>query len=108
MADYIAGETEDDVIKLVGTDIDLTQFTVAFIEIKQGLQNLEDYKTVADQETLDFWNQGVDDRNTDEKARLDTRAIDLYVEATAIRDVGLLPSKYEDEYQQLKTYVENL
>lgn len=108
MAEYIPGETEDDVIKLTGQDIDLTQLTVKFNYIKSGLQNLEDHKTVADQETLDYYNQGVDDRNTDEKARLDNQAVDLYNEAKAIKDAGLLPLKYHDEFERLENYVLSL
>lgn len=108
MPEYIAGETEDDVIKKVSNDIDLSVFINEFIEVRQGILNLEQHKETPDQETLDFWNMASDDRNAEEKARLDNKAEYLYLVITPIRDAGLLPGKYEDKYQQLKNYVDKL
>ena len=110
MAVYTPGETEDDVVKTTASsrDIDLTAFTTEFTDIKEGIQALPKVKTVPDQETLDHWNNWVITDGSIDQVMLDSRAVSLYNEAAAIREAGLLPAKYEDEYQQLKTYVENL
>jgi len=110
MATYTPGQDEDEVIKTISEDqpIDLTAFTTEFIDLKNSLQVLPKSKTVPDQETLDKWNNYIVIEVGIEQANLESRAVLLYNEATAIKDAGLLPAKYEDEYQQLKTFIENL
>ena len=110
MATYTPGANEDEVVKTISEDqsIDLTVFTTEFQDIKSGLHGLPKAKTTPDQETLDHWDNYIQTEVVVEKSTLESRATLLYLEATAIRDAGLLPAKYEDEYQQLKTYVENL
>jgi len=112
MADitYTAGSDEDHIIKWTETDqdLDLSNLIAEFIRLKGELQSLPKIKTVPDQDTLDFWNNYVLTEVVADKDRLDNEVIILYNEAKAIRDVGLLPSKYYDEYDQLENYVNNL
>ena len=110
MATYTPGANEDEVIKTTETDrtLDLTKLTTEFQRLKAELQSLPEVKTVPDQDTLAFWNERAVPESEQEKHNIDQQAIALYDEADAVRGAGLLPAKYEDEYQQLKTYVENL
>lgn len=110
MATYTPGDNEDDVIKTteVAQDIDLTVFIQKFKELEDALKALPKVKTAPDQETLDNWNTVVYGDGQIEKTQLDVQAVELYNEATAIKNAGLLPSKYDDEYQQLEDYVNSL
>lgn len=110
MATYTSGIDEDHVVKTTETDqdLDLTVFIDKFKSLKRQLQEIPDAKTVPDQETLAYWTAFAYQEGQDGKAFLDAQAVELYEEATAIKDAGLLPSKYDDEYQQLETYVNSL
>lgn len=108
MSDYLPGETEDDVIKVDSKDLDLTVFIEMYQQLELELKALEQHKDTPDQETLDYWNQSVDDRNAGNQASIDERAVFLYEAITPIKDAGLLPSKYDDEYNKLQNYVNNL
>jgi hypothetical protein len=110
MATYTPGDNEDHVIKsdLVSEDLDLTQFIAAFKQIKAALQEIPDEKTTPDQETLDYWTAVVYIPGQDDKKSLDDKAVELYNEVKPVKDAGLLPSKYDDEYQQLESYVNSL
>ena len=110
MSTYTPGDNEDHVIKTdaVSEDLDLTEFIEAFKRIKSALQDIPAIKTTPDQETLDHWLAFVYVPGQDEKATLDVQAVELYNAVKPIKDVGLLPSKYDDEYQQLENYINNL
>ena len=110
MAEYTPGETEDDVIKTTehDQDLDLTVWKQQFISLKSDLQAIPNAKSTCDQETLDHWMDTVYTDGQEEKVRLDEQAVLMYNEITAIKDAGLLPSKYDDEYQQLEDYVNSL
>lgn len=110
MAEYTAGETEDDIIKTTENDqdIDLTVWKQQFLYLKGALQDIPNSKSTCDQETLDHWMQSVYVEGQEEKVRLDEQAVLMYEEITAIKNAGLLPSKYDDEYQQLEDYVNSL
>lgn len=110
MATYTPGATEDDVIKTTeaSQDIDLTVFIEKFQSLKNALQNLPKLKTVPDQESMSYWNDVIYEEGQTHKVFIDAEAVELYNEATAIKDAGLLPSKYDDEYSQLEDYVNSL
>jgi hypothetical protein len=110
MATYTPGDNEDSVVKTTETDqdLDLTVFIEKFKFLKRQLQEIPDIKTVPDQETLVHWMATSYQEGQDEKAYLDNQAVELYNEITAIKNAGLLPSKYDDEYQQLENYVNSL
>jgi hypothetical protein len=110
MAVYTPGTTEDDVIKTTAAqqNIDLTVFIAKFVDLKEALQALPKIKTEPDQETLDFWLAFAYQEGQDVKDGLDAQAVELYNEVTAIKNADLLPSKYDDEYQQLENYVNSL
>jgi hypothetical protein len=110
MATYTPGDNEDHVIKTTETDqdLDLTVFIEKFQSLKQQLQDIPVVKTVPDQEILDHWNSYVVEEGERNKVMLDSQAVELYNEATAIKNAGLLPSKYDAEYQQLEDYVNSL
>lgn len=110
MATYTPGSNEDHVIKTdsVSEDLDLTQFIEAFKRIKAALQEIPSEKVSPDQETLEYWTAMVYVLGQDDKKSLDNQAVELHNEVKPIKDVGLLPSKYDDEYQQLDNYVNSL
>lgn len=110
MTTYTPGETEDDVIKTTehDQDLDLTVFIQKFKSLEDSLKALPKAKTVPDEETLEHWIIMVYQPGLFEKEQLDIEVVELYNEATAIKNAGLLPSKYDDEYQQLEDYVNNL
>jgi DNA-binding transcriptional MerR regulator len=110
MSTYTPGDNEDHVIKTLSTDqdLDLTVFIDKFKSLERQLKDIPKVKTEPDQETLDHWIATAYVEGQDQKTTLDTQAVELYNEATAIKDAGLLPSKYDDEYQQLEDYVNSL
>jgi len=110
MATYIPGDTEYEVVKTTSSEIvlDLTVFINKFIELRDALLELPKIKTVPDQESMDYWNAAVYEEGQNYKAYTDKEAIELYQEVTAIKDAGLLPDKYNDEYQQLEGYINSL
>jgi len=110
MATYTSGIDEDHVVKTTETDqdLDLTVFIDKFKSLKRQLQEIPDEKTVPDQETFAYWTAFAYQEGQDDKALLDVQVVELYDEVTAIKNAGLLPSKYNDEYQQLENYVNNL
>jgi hypothetical protein len=110
MATYTPGDNEDHVIKTTSYDqnLDLTVFIEKFTSLKSQLQALPKAKTVPDQETLDHWMGTVYIEGQDQKVHLDGEVVELHNEATAIKNTGLLPAKYNDEYQQLEDYVNSL
>lgn len=110
MAKYKPGINEDQVVKTTESilPIDLTVFIAKFVKLKKALQELPKAKLKPDQETLDQWINTVYDEGQVYKGIIDEQARELYMEITAIKNAGLLPSKYDDEYKQLETYVNNL
>jgi hypothetical protein len=110
MATYTPGIDEDQVIKTTSVDqaLDLTVFIKKFQELKTELLALPKLKTVPDNESMNHWNGTVYEEGQTYKAIIDERAVELYNEATAIKNAGLLPSKYDDEYEQLENYVNSL
>jgi hypothetical protein len=110
MATYTPGDNEDHVIKTITADqdLDLTVFIAKFKELESALKSLPKLKTTPDNETMEHWNETVYVDGQTDKDNLDSQAVELYNEATAIKNAGLLPSKYDDEYQQLENYVNNL
>jgi len=110
MATYSPGETEDDVIKTtdISQDLDLTVWKQQFTYLKNALQAIPNSKSTCDQETLDHWMNTVYVEGQEDKIRFDEEAVLMYEEITAIKNAGLLPSKYDDEYQQLEDYVNSL
>jgi hypothetical protein len=110
MATYTPGINEDSVIKTTeaAQSLDLTVFINKFVELKNLLQGVPGIKTIPDQESMDHWNETVYVEGQEQKINLDTQAVELYNEVTAIKNAGLLPSKYDDEYKQLENYINNL
>ena len=110
MATYTATGNEDIVVKetIRQEDIDLSGYITEYQYLKNSLQNLPEFKTVADQETLDYWNDTFAPNYEIDKAQLDERTALLYSLISPIYDASLLPSKYNNEYVQLENYVNNL
>ena len=110
MATYTPGIDEDQVIKTIETDhyLDLAIYIKKFKNIKSGLQSIPDIKTIPDQETLDHWLATMYEDGQADKERLDAQAVKVYNQIKPIKDAGLLPSKYDNEYQQLENYVNSL
>ena len=110
MSTYTPGDHEDHVIRtdIMDHDLDLTLYIQRFKTIKSGLQVIPREKTTPDQETLDHWNSTVYVDGQDAKERLDEDAVNLYNDLKPIKDAGLLPLKYDDEYQQLENYINSL
>jgi hypothetical protein len=110
MAEYTPGQNADEVIKVTeGNQIlDLTVFITKFVRLRNALQNLPKAKTVPDQETLVHWMATEYQMGQDDKVVMDMEVKELYNELTAIKNAGLLPSKYDDNYQQLENYVNKL
>ena len=104
--------TGDETIVLKETsqtvEINLTSMIDEFQSVKTNLLNLSKVKTVADQETLDYWNEYKMLEVEKEKEFLNNRTIDLYNIVKPIHDAGLFPSQYETQYTQLENYVNNL
>lgn len=107
MAKYAQGQNEDKVIKTTEVDktLDLTDFIRKFVKLKKALQELPVKKTEPDQETLDYW---VSLEHDIPKEALDNEVLALYNKLKPIKDAGLIPPKYDDEYQQLENYINNL
>lgn len=110
MAEYTQGQNEDVVIKTTETDktLDLTVFIRKFVQLRNALQALPARKTVPDIDSMRHWNESVYVEGQEQKINIDVEVVELYNEITAIKDAGFLPSKYDDDYQQLETYVNNL
>jgi len=99
--DYEATANEDIVRAVNSTDIDLSALVAEYITLRDAWFNRPQTKTVPDQETLIHWNEFIELENAD----LETNIRSLYLRLKPIYEAGLLPSKYEDEYQQLETFV---
>jgi len=110
METYTSGLNEDHIIKTesIDHDLDLTFYIKRFNNIKANLQSIPKKKTVPDQETLDHWTSTIYEEGQMNKILLNEKVIRLYNQIKLIKDVGLLPSKYDEEYQQLETYVNSL
>ena len=106
MAEFIS--TPDNKVVVMRTDVELNldDLVADYQSIKQAVVSLSrPNKTVPDQETLDFWNDAQDAIYYGEFHVLKVRAGALFVKVKAIRDAGLLPAEYEDEYQQLVNFI---
>ena len=110
MATYKPGANEDHVIRTesIDHDLDLTIYIKNFKNIKAGLESIPKSKTKPDQETLDHWMGTVYVDGQADKERLDEQTVSLYGQIKPIKDVGLLPSKYDNEYKQLENYINSL
>jgi hypothetical protein len=87
-------------------ELNIPDLVAEYVAIRDSVVGLSlDQKTVADQETLDFWNQEQAALFYGESAVLKSRAGSLFVKVKAVRDAGLLPAEYEDEYAQLDNFV---
>ncbi len=105
---YEATSDETVVEKVETQEIELQQLIDQFLSLKQEYLNLPDYnKTVPDQETLDFWNQEMNLVLADQVMQIKQGAIVLKGHVDPIRDAGLLPAQFEDEYQQLVDFINN-
>ena len=98
---YEATANEDIVKKVDSQDIDLSALVQEYVTLKDEYQSRPQTKSTPDQETLDFYNDFV---NT-ELGDLFSRISALFSKIKPIYEAGLLPSKYEDEYLQLESFV---
>ena len=98
---YEPTANEDIVNEVTIESIDLSVLIQTYLKLRTAWLNREQPKTVPDQDTLALWNMEVENRN----AGLEGQINELYYSIKPIHDAGLLPSKYEDEYQQLETLV---
>jgi len=101
---YEATVNEDIVLDVSSREIDLIVLIQSFTNLKTQLQSLPSQKSTPDAETLVLYNQWVDDQLRDTNSAISQ----LYLDVKPIKDAGLLPSKYDDEYTQLENYVNNL
>jgi hypothetical protein len=110
MATYTPGSDENYVTKIteIEDEIDLSFYVQRFLNIKNRLLNMPETKSSPDQETLDNWNNVVVPEAELDKDGLDNQAKALYEMLQPIKNAGLIPSKYDDDYQQLEDYVNSL
>ena len=102
----MATADETKVLKVDDQEIDLAALIAQYQALKTEYLNLPDYnKTVPDQETLDFWNTEMSIQWSNQAAEIKTQAGILLSKVDPIRDAGLLPSQFEDEYQLLYNFV---
>lgn len=106
---YIATADPNVVVKRDDQDIDLSAYIAQFLSLKQEYLDLPDFnKTVPDQETLDYWNSEMQLQWEGQAATIRYAASQLLDKVTPIRDAGLLPSQFEDEYLQLYNFVNQI
>jgi hypothetical protein len=98
---YEATVNEDIVKQVTDKEIDLSVLVAEYITLRTAWFNRPQPKTTPDQETLNFWNAEIEIEN----AGLMGEITALYYRLKPIYEAGLLPSKYEDEYQQLESFV---
>jgi hypothetical protein len=103
---YIATADESIVIKQDSGEVDLSALIAQYQSLRTEYQNLPDYnKTVPDQETLDFWNTEMRIQWDNLATEIKYRAGLLLAQVQPIRDAGLFPAAWEDQYQQLVNFV---
>lgn len=106
MSEYLPTADDGVVIKRTDEEQPLQVFIDEFLSMKQEYLNLPDHeKTVPDQETLAYWNAEMGIHTADLRNTIRNRAIILKGRIDPIRDAGLLPARFEDEYQQLVTFI---
>lgn len=98
---YEPTANEDVVIQTNDKNIDLTVLIQEYSALKAEYLGLPQVKTTPDQETLNLYNAQVEE----ETLFLMNRIVDFYNRIKPIKDAGLLPSKYDNEYQQLENLV---
>jgi hypothetical protein len=98
---YEATANEDVVIQTNDREVDLSALVDEYLTLKTEYQDRPQVKTVPDQETLNYYNAFIVLENVD----LETRITVLFYRLKPIYEAGLLPSKYNDEYQQLENFV---
>lgn len=87
-------------------EVDMSQLVGEYQTLKTEYQAIPDWeKTVPDQETLDFWNSEQENLHVGTIADLKSRAQVLKSKIDPIRNQGLFPAQYEDEYQQLVNFI---
>ena len=96
---------EDIVKKVTETLIDLSVYIERYKGLKKEYQAIPDLKTTPDQETLDFFNQEREIENQSLEQGIRVSAEVLYNDLTPIVDAGLLPAKYQDEYDELEQFI---
>lgn len=102
---YIPTENDSIILKTTETTIDLDKYITRYQIIKESYLTLPEEKTTPDQETLDKYNNEVGILREDLLYRLKVQAASLYHDLKPIHDAGLLPSRYEDEYNQLESFI---
>jgi hypothetical protein len=103
---YNTTSDESIIEKVVTEDIDLQHIVDTFLALKAELQALPDWKkTVPDLETLNYWNSEQKLLHADLVHEIVFGAQNLKNQADPIRDAGLWPSQWEDEYQQLVNFI---
>lgn len=107
MAETYTGNSDDSVVtKQVTADIDLDDVIDEYQALKAEYQGLPDLaKTEPDQETLDFWNVAKELERLELVVGIKQRATLLLAVVDPIRDAGLMPTRYETQYQQLLNFV---
>lgn len=98
---YEPTANEDIVMEVSSESIDLSVLVSEYLRLRTLYLGRPQPKTVPDQETLDFYNAFI----TTEIQSLISDIITLYYRIKPIYEVGLLPSKYDDEYTKLQTFV---
>jgi len=101
---YEPTANEDIVLDISSREIDLAVIIQRYQDLKVRLQTLPVLKIAPDAETLEIYNRYVDDSLRDTNSSI----FELYAKVKPIKDAGLLPSKYDDEYQLLENYVNSL
>lgn len=90
------------------TPVDLAMVIAEYQQLKSIYQTMPAFKDTPDQETLQFYNTDILLQREAVIGSLKAPATALYIKVKAIRDAGLLPAEYEDEYLQLETFVNGL
>lgn len=106
MKEYLSTADSDVVIQREDIEVSIPDLVADYVAIRDSVIALDQNQKVApDQATLDYWNEKHMEEYYGQSATLRARAGSLFVKVKAVRDAGLLPAEYEDEYQILLDFV---
>lgn len=107
MADYTASGDPNIINKETsqGTTINLAEYITIYQGLKADYQAVKKLKDIPDQDTLDFWNAEVTINGQLAIETIKGQATLLYRDLKPIKDAGLLPAIYDDEFNTLETFI---
>ena len=106
MKEYIQTSDPDVLIEREDREVLISDLVAEYVSIRDSVVALDmNQKATPDQETLDFWNEQKAAEDYGNSATLRARAGALFLRVKAVRDAGLLPAQYEDEYQIMVNFL---